>query len=73
MTQNRIIRLVDPLPCSIYDPAQDGICGRPATLAYAYPHTPRIPDPPTPGLWVVQPVCERCAHAAASIYQDGEP
>lgn len=47
---------------------ESGICGRPATVAHAWPYTPRIPDPPTPGLWAMQPVCGQCAQEMAALY-----
>lgn len=65
----RIIRLGDALPCSMRSAGNEsGICGRPATVAHAWPYTPRIPDPPTPGLWAMQPVCGQCAQEMAALY-----
>lgn len=50
------IRLVFPLPCSIFDPATTaGICGKPATAAYAWRQEP------VQGLWTIQPICKDCA------------
>lgn len=62
-----IVALVTPLPCSIRAGTPSGVCGKPATQAYAWPQEPSGPWP-TPGLWTVQPVCAECAQTAAAVY-----
>lgn len=57
-----------PLPCSIRADTSTGMCGKPATAAYAWRQEPSG-DWPTPGLWTVQPVCAECAKAAAEVYR----
>lgn len=64
-----IVVLASPLPCSIRAGTPDGICGKPATIAHAWPQEPSGPWP-TPGLWTVQPVCAECAKAAARVYAE---
>lgn len=57
-----------PLPCSIRKTTAgnpNGICGKPATAGYVYPHTSYH----SPGCWIVQPVCRECAMAAANVYE----
>ena len=61
-----IVRLHDPLPCSTWTPT--GACGTPAYLAYAWPATEGA-EWPVRGLWTLQPVCPRCAQAAAEALQ----
>ena len=72
MTSNderRTIRLTDPLPCSIRTD-DDELCGKPATVAHAWRLRVGAENVKyyTPGLWVLQPVCESCAVAAAKVY-----
>jgi hypothetical protein len=72
MTNTSIVRLdpSTPLPCSIQAP-DGGICGRPATAAYARQLAPSSAWA-VPGLWELQPVCRDCAAAAAAaIPQEG--
>lgn len=60
------------LPCSIRKPTPadpDAICGKPASVASAWPQEPDGPWP-TPGLWTMQPICRECAEAAAKIYEE---
>lgn len=61
----KIVSLRNPLPCSIRAETPSGICGKDATLAYAYP----LVDMFTPGCWRLQPVCKSCAMAAAAVYE----
>lgn len=73
------IRLVDPLPCAMM--AQGGvICGKPATIALAWQdievavdirnlYHATMSSPEARALWLMQPVCEDCALAAAKVYQ----
>ena len=61
-----------PLPCSIMTP-DGGVCGKPATGAYARPLPPHLPFL-IPGLWELQPVCRDCAIEAAQMHlQHGDP
>jgi hypothetical protein len=65
-----VIIKLDPtttLPCSIRQ--GDGICGKAATAAYAYPVEASPPIVPA-GQWIIQPVCEECAAKAAEVYHD---
>ncbi len=68
--ERRTIRLVDPLPCAIR--TDDGLCGKPATVAHAWllhqAADRSLTRYYTPGLWQLQPVCESCALAAAKVY-----
>ena len=63
--QTKIIKLdpSTPLPCSIRK--GNGICKRPATVAYAYPSQH---DLFTSGTWIVQPICPRCVKAHGAVY-----
>jgi hypothetical protein len=63
--KTKLVRLADPLPCCIWQP--DGVCGKPATIAYAWEATPG-PEWPVEGLWTLQPVCVECAAAALKRY-----
>lgn len=38
MSETQIIRLLDPLPCSVWAPG--GTCGRPAVVAFCWPAPP---------------------------------
>lgn len=58
------VRVEPPLPCSIRHP-EDGICGRPATEAYIYPHDTEM----TPGAWLIQPMCRQCMAKTAALYE----
>lgn len=69
--QTTTILLRSSLPCSIRADAPGGICGKPATAAYAWPQEP-AGDWPTPGLWTLQPVCAECAKAAAEVYREAD-
>lgn len=66
--ERRTIRLVDPLPCSIR--TGDEMCGKPATVAHAWRLRVGAENVKyyTPGLWILQPVCEACSLAAAKVY-----
>lgn len=66
MNEQRIVRLVDPLPCAIWSP--DGRCGKAAYAAYAWETEPSTRWP-TRGLWTLQPVCADCAAAASNQYE----
>lgn len=59
----KIIRLASstPLPCSILKP--NGLCGKPAYAAYAYPSSAQ-----PSGQWLIQPVCRECAEKARGVY-----
>lgn len=59
----QIIRLTAPLPCGIR--TFDATCGKPATVAYAYPWR----HPVYPGHHVLLPVCQSCAEKAAAVYR----
>ena len=69
-TGTLLVRLATPLPCSMFAPPA-GTCGRDAYGAYAWPD-----NNPTkwgsPGRWILQPVCERCAREAAGEKFDKE-
>lgn len=66
-----VVQLRTPLPCSIRNfDNESGICGKPATVAHAWPQDPSG-DWPTPGLWTVQPVCRECAAATKKVYETG--
>jgi len=69
MNPTRIICLASstPLPCSIYNPSTNAPCGKPAYAAYASEW--EEPNSPTAGRWIIQPVCQECATAAAEVYQ----
>lgn len=64
----RTIALRDdtPLPCALLRDGAD--CGRPATVAQAWPVT--LPGLwPTLGLWAVQPVCPACLAEVVKVYE----
>ena len=66
MTESIIVKLDEstPLPCSIYNPITDGLCGKPATVAYAYQAQV------TPGgQWLLQPICRDCALKVSAVYR----
>jgi hypothetical protein len=46
---------------------RDVMCGEPATVGYVLPLSPAYQPPPfrVAGMSSLQPVCERCARAAA--------
>jgi hypothetical protein len=54
VTETVILKIEPPLPCAVLDGS--GTCGRPAHTAYAYPTRG-----PRPGVWLIMPVCDRCA------------
>lgn len=65
--ERRTIALRDdtPLPCALL--RDGGVCGRPATVAQAWPVT--LPGLwPTLGLWAVQPVCQECLAEVVKLY-----
>lgn len=50
-----VILVIDPsLPCAVLDGS--GTCDRLARTAYAYPASG-----PRPGVWLIMPVCDKCA------------
>ena len=50
-----VILVIDPsLPCAVLDGSDT--CDRPARTAYAYPASG-----PRPGVWLIMPVCDKCA------------
>lgn len=66
-----VIRLADSLPCGIRADTPSGVCGKPATVAHVNP----LRSPVLPGHYVVLPVCQECAAAAAAVYgtlEEGE-
>ena len=65
--ETKTIRLIDPLPCSIWAPG-NAPCGKPAFVAFAWPSTQQT-EWPLPGLWTLQPVCADCT---ASMMQKGD-
>jgi hypothetical protein len=54
VTETVILRIDPPLPCAVLHGADT--CDRPAHMAYAYPTVG-----PRPGVWLIMPVCDRCA------------
>lgn len=58
-------RLVTPLPCSIRADTPTGLCLKPAYVAYVEAYTDLV----VPGRYILQPVCEACAKAAAANYE----
>lgn len=65
------IRLADALPCAIL--RDGGLCGRPATVAYAWPlaAAPALDIwPHLAGCWALRPVCSGCVQQMIAIYAD---
>ena len=58
MTETVILKIDAPLPCATLQGAE--ICGQPAQVAYAYPARG-----PRPGMWLIMPICDRCAGGSA--------
>ena len=54
MSDTLILKIDPPLPCAVMDGSKT--CDRPARMAYAYPTRG-----PRPGVWLIMPVCDRCA------------
>ena len=54
MTDTVVLKIDPPLPCAVL--TGSGTCDRPARTAYAYPASG-----PRPGVWLIMPVCDRCA------------
>jgi hypothetical protein len=59
VTDSVVLKIDPPLPCAVKDGS--GTCDRPARTAYAYPARG-----PRPGVWLIMPVCDRCAGMATS-------
>ena len=59
-----VVLMIDPsLPCAVLDGS--GTCDRLARMAYAY-----TASGPRPGVWLIMPVCDRCA--ALGTMQDAD-
>ena len=57
VTDTVVLKIDPPLPCAVLDGS--GTCDRPARAAYAYPASgPRL------GVWLIMPVCDKCAGIA---------
>ena len=54
MTESVVLMIDPPLPCAVLDGS--GTCDRPARTVYAYPARG-----PRPGVWLIMPVCDKCA------------
>jgi hypothetical protein len=54
VTDTLTLKIDPPLPCAVMDGSKT--CDRPARMAYAYPTRG-----PRPGVWLIMPVCDRCA------------
>lgn len=65
VTETVILKIDPPLPCAILDGT--GTCDRPARMAYAYPTRG-----PRPGVWLIMPVCDKCAGLSTAPEVDNE-
>lgn len=63
MTETVVLKIDPPLPCAALD--GPGTCDRPAHVAYAYPTRG-----PRPGVWLIMPVCDRCAGLSKGVDTD---
>lgn len=63
MTETLILQIDPPLPCAVLNGAET--CHRPARRVYAYPTRG-----PRPGVWLIMPICERCALESNGLYVD---
>ena len=66
MTDTLVLKIEPPLPCAILDGSRT--CDRLARLAYAYPARG-----PRPGVWLILPVCDRCAGVGTMVGTDDSP
>jgi hypothetical protein len=63
VTDTLILKIDPPLPCAVLDGSRT--CDRQACMVYAYPaHGPR------PGVWLIMPVCDRCASVGKMVGAD---
>jgi hypothetical protein len=58
VTDSVVLKIDPPLPCAVLDGS--GTCDRLARTAYAYPARG-----PRPGVWLIMPICDRCAGIGA--------
>jgi hypothetical protein len=58
VTDSVVLRIDPPLPCAVLNGS--GTCDRLARTAYAY-----SASGPRPGVWLIMPVCDRCAGTGA--------
>ena len=63
MTDTLILKIDPPLPCAVLDGSRT--CDRLARMAYAYPARG-----PRPGVWLIMPVCDRCASMETMVGAD---
>ena len=56
------VRLATPLPCVVRG------CDNKAYVAQGWP----VLDVTTPGLWMIQPICEACTLKMQALYEDSE-
>ena len=63
MTDTLVLNIEPPLPCAILDGSKT--CDRLARTAYAYPTRG-----PRPGVWLIMPVCDRCAGPSTMVGAD---
>lgn len=63
MTETLVLKIDPPLPCAVLDGS--GTCDRLSHMAYAYPTRG-----PRPGVWLIMPVCDRCARLSTMEADD---
>lgn len=63
MTDTLILKIDPPLPCAVMNGSTT--CDRLARIAFAYPTRG-----PRPGVWLIMPVCDRCAKMDTVIDAD---
>jgi hypothetical protein len=65
VTENVVLKIDPALPCAILNGTK--ACDRPARMAYAYPTRG-----PRPGVWLIMPVCDRCAGTSKGLDADDD-
>ena len=65
VTDTLTLKIDPPLPCAVMDGSKT--CDRMARMAYAYPTRG-----PRPGVWLIMPVCDRCADMDTVVGADDD-
>jgi hypothetical protein len=63
VTETLVLKIDPPLPCAVV--IGSGTCERLAHMAYAYPTRG-----PRPGVWLIMPVCDKCAGLGTTLSAD---